>query len=73
MDYYEFQYMVDNLIEILKEKKSAEEGQQEEYRNNMSQQHQSNKMISDAKKSVPKFNSQKSIKNFPGIPSALKM
>jgi hypothetical protein len=73
MDYYEFEYMVENLIDILKEKKEAEEGQGKKY-GEMSP----GSLMKDASKyapsgmKMPKMPSY-SPANFPGIPSSLKI
>lgn len=78
MDYYEYEYVVKNLIDILKEKQEAEEGGQSMDRNTMMQ---------DAKKYMPAgFNPNNptggmkmpsipsySPSSFPSIPSSLKI
>jgi len=51
MPYYEYEYIVENLINILKEKQEAEEGQSKDYNESMS----SNKMMRDAKSMMPKM------------------
>lgn len=79
MPYYEYEYIVQNLIDILKEKKEAEEGQSSDY--------DRSSMMKDAKKFMPAgFNPNNpagSVKmpsmpsyspaSFPSIPSSLKI
>jgi hypothetical protein len=79
MPYYEFEYIVQNLIDILKEKQEAESGEKE----NMSKE----SMMKDAKKYMPAgFNPNNptgsfkmpsmpsySTASFPSIPSSLKI
>lgn len=64
MPYYEFEYYIKNLIDILEEKKTGKE----------SESHDAayQKTMSDAKKMLPKTSGY-SLKKFPGIPSSLKM
>lgn len=56
MPYYEYEYIVENLINILKEKQEAEEGQSKDYNESMN----SNKMMRDVKSSMPKMPSMPS-------------
>jgi hypothetical protein len=79
MPFYEYEYIVQNLIDILKEKKEAEEGQ--------SQDTDKNSVMKDAKKYMPAgFNPNNPTGNmkmpsipsyspssFPSIPSSLKI
>jgi hypothetical protein len=75
MPYYEYEYIVQNLINILKEKQEAEEGQQ----SNMD----TNETMKNARKMVPKDLNSAGFKmpsipsfsgaNFPSIPSSLKI
>ena len=84
MPYYEYEYIVQNLIDILKEKKEAEEGENSKY--------DRDSMMKDAKKYMPSgFNpnnptSGSGVKmpsmpsmpsyspaSFPSIPSSLKI
>jgi hypothetical protein len=57
MPYYEYEYIVENLINILKEKQEAEEGQSKDYGESMN----SNKMMRDAKSMMPKMPSMPSM------------
>jgi hypothetical protein len=75
MPYYEYEYIVQNLIDILKEKKEAEEGQ-----NDMeSQNSQASQMMKQAGKMLPSgfgnmsSGNMPSMSNFPGIPSSMKI
>lgn len=73
MPYYEYEYIVQNLIDILKEKQEAEEKQTKGY-GDMS----ANSLMKQASKNVPsgvKMPSvpSYSISNFPSIPSSLKI
>jgi hypothetical protein len=79
MPYYEYEYIVQHLIDILKEKKEAEEGENQKYNRE--------DMMKDAKKYMPSgFNPNNptggmktpsmpsySTANFPSIPSSLKI
>lgn len=79
MPYYEYEYIVQNLIDILKEKKEAEEGENSNY--------DKDSVMRDAKKYMPSsMNSSNpggnikmpsipsySPANFPSIPSSLKI
>ena len=82
MPYYEYEYIVQNLIDILKEKKEAEEGENSNYNKE--------NMMKDAKKYMPSgFNPNNptggmkmpsmpsmpsySPASFPSIPSSLKI
>lgn len=79
MDYYEYEYIVQNLIDILKEKKEAEEGQKDSV--------SKDGMMKDVKKYMPSgFNPNNpaggmkmpsipsySPVSFPSIPSSLKI
>lgn len=69
MPYYEYEYIVQNLVELLKEKQEAEKGQS----GDMS----AHQMMADAKKNMPKVNSPKmpkvSTPKFPSVPNSLKM
>ena len=79
MPYYEYEYIVQNLIDILKEKQEAEEGQRKEHgdMNPNSMMKQANKYL------PPGFNSNNPTGgmkmpsspsfNFPSIPSSLKI
>jgi hypothetical protein len=78
MPYYEYEYIVQNLIDILKEKQEAEEGQNKSY-SDMNP----NSMMKQAGKYMPAGfnpNNPGSMKmpstpalNFPGIPASLKI
>jgi len=79
MPYYEYEYIVQNLIDILKEKKEAEEGENGKY--------DKDNVMKDAKKYMPSgFNANNptagmkmpsipsySPSSFPSIPSSLKI
>lgn len=79
MPYYEYEYIVQNLIDILKEKKEAEEGENSGYNKDS--------VMKDAKKYMPSgFNPNNPTSNmkmpsmpsyspasFPSIPSSLKI
>lgn len=77
MPFYEYEYIVQNLIDILKEKQEAEEKQ------NKSSQLDTNpsKLMKDAgkylpsgmKSGMPSIPNMSSLTNFPGIPSSLKI
>jgi hypothetical protein len=62
--YYEYEYHVQNLIDILKEKQEAENGKGSE-----SNQMDANSMMRNAQKGMPKMTMPK----FPSIPSSLKL
>jgi hypothetical protein len=68
MPYYEYEFIVQNLIDILKEKQEAEEGQSKQY-SDMNP----NSIMRDAQKGMPKTPSMNSFKtpsfNFPSMPS----
>jgi hypothetical protein len=73
LPYYEYEYIVQNLIDILKEKKEAEEGQSEGQNEQMSK---AQKMVPKdlnstgfKMPSVPNFSSP----SFPSMPSSLKI
>jgi hypothetical protein len=73
MPFYEYEFIVQNLIDILKEKQEAEEGQQKKY-DNMSP----GQMMKEAGKSLPGGVNPSSFKapkmpSFPSIPSSLKL
>ena len=73
LPYYEYEFIVQNLIDILKEKQEAEGAQSKEY-GDMSP----GKLMKDAGKNLPggmKMPSMKSYSpaSFPGIPSSLKI
>lgn len=51
MPYYEYEYIVENLINILKEKQEAEEGQSKDYNESMN----TNSMMKNAKSMMPKM------------------
>ena len=72
MSYYEYEYIVQNLIDILKEKQEAEEGSQKgqgDMMNPNSAMKQANKYL------PPGMSNMKapSMPSFPGIPSSLKI
>ena len=83
MPYYELEYILENLIDILEKKKEAEEGNDEEMAERKSS------MMSDAKKmmpggmpkvpsgggmpSMPSSIGGQSMPSFPSIPSNLKI
>jgi hypothetical protein len=77
MPFYEYEYIVQNLIDILKEKQEAEEKQNKGTQNNMS----TSKIMSDAgkylpsgmKSGTPSIPNMSNLTNFPGIPSSLKI
>ena len=62
MPYYEYEYMVEDLIDILKEKSDAENGKSS---GNMTQ----DSMMKDAEKRMPKMSNFK----FPSMPSGMKL
>lgn len=71
MFFYEYEYHVQNLIDILKEKQEAEEGTGSNSREDM---------MNDAKKLMPSGTNLPSMKtptyspsSFPSIPSSLKI
>ncbi len=73
MPYYEYEFIVQNLIDILKEKQEAEEGQSKQYGNMNPGQ-----MMKDAGKYLPAGLNPSSLKSpkmpsFPSIPSSLKL
>jgi hypothetical protein len=71
MPYYEFEYILENLIDILEKKKEAEEGQDEGAKEKQSS------MMSQAKGMMPNIGSGKystpSMPSFPSMPSNLKI
>ena len=83
MPYYELEYILENLIDILEKKKEAEEGNDEEM------QERKSSMMSDAKRmmpggmpnvsssgkmsGMPSLPSSPSMPSFPSIPSNLKI
>ena len=69
MSYYEYEYITQNLIDILKEKQDAEERSHKGQTYGMNV----NSMMKDAKKSLPSMPSMSSLSSFPGIPSSLKI
>jgi len=70
MSYYEYEYITQNLIDILKEKQDAEERSHKGQSDSMNV----NSMMKDAKKSLPSMPSMGgSLSSFPGIPSSLKI
>jgi len=73
MPYYEYEYIVKNLIDILKEKEEGEKGTS----NNMHEQMNSQQLMKDAKKSMPSGTTMPKYKSpsmkFPGLPSSLKL
>ena len=64
MPYYEYEYIVENLIEILKDKQEAEEGQSKDYSESMN----GNNMMKNANSMIPKMPSTSSF-NMPSMPS----
>ena len=64
MDYYEYEYHVQNLIDILKEKQEAENG-----KGSGKEDMDPSSMMRNAQKGMPKMNMPK----FPSIPSSLKL
>lgn len=58
MPYYEYEYIVENLINILKEKQEAEENQSKDYNESFN----ANKMMSSANSMMPKMPSTPSFK-----------
>jgi hypothetical protein len=70
MDFYEYEYIVQNLIDILKEKQEAEEKESK----TIGDTYNSGKMMSDAKKNMPSMKTPSyNMASFPGIPSSLKI
>lgn len=69
MPYYEYEYIVQNLIDILKEKQESEENQSRSY-----SEMDPNSVMKQAGKYIPNssMNKAPNIK-FPGIPSSLKI
>ena len=72
MPYYEFEYILENLIDILEKKKEAEEGDGE------SQNEQRDSMMSKAKGMMPAMPNMGrygggSMPSFPSMPSGLKL
>jgi hypothetical protein len=60
MPYYEYEYIVENLINILKEKQEAEENQSKDYGESLS----ANKMMNNANSMMPKMPSMPSTPSF---------
>jgi hypothetical protein len=70
MSYYEYEYITQNLIDILKEKQDAEERSHKGQTDGMNV----NSMMKDAKRNMPAMPSMSSsLSSFPGIPSSLKI
>ena len=74
MPYYEYENIVQNLIDILKEKQEAEDNHQKSAGQDMS----AGRMMKEANKCIPSNlrnmpSSINSLGNFPGIPSSLKI
>jgi hypothetical protein len=77
MPFYEYEYIVQNLIDILKEKQEAEENSHK----NSTQDLSTSKIMKDAgkylpsnmKSGMPSIPNMSSLSNFPGIPSSLKI
>ena len=74
MPYYEFEYILENLIDILEKKKEAEEGDSE------AQGEQRDSMMSKAKGMMPTMPNMGSyssgggsMPSFPSMPSGLKL
>lgn len=76
LPFYEYEFIVQNLIDILKEKQEAEEGQTKQYKDMSPGQ-----LMKDASRNLPggmktpkmpNMNSY-SPASFPGIPSSLKI
>ena len=73
MPYYEFEYILENLIDILEKKKEAEEG------DNESASEQKDSMMSKAKGMMPtmpnmsSYGGGGSMPSFPSMPSGLKL
>jgi hypothetical protein len=65
MPYYEYEYIIQNLIDILEKKKEAEEGNDEKT------QEQKDKMMSDAKAGMPSYAKQALSSGGPKMPSGL--
>jgi hypothetical protein len=75
MPFYEYEYIVQNLIDILKEKQEAEEKQGKDqnmdagkYMKGMNKYMPSG--MNSSNPSIPKMSG---LSNFPGIPSSLKI
>jgi hypothetical protein len=68
MPFYEYEFIVQNLIDILKEKQEAEEGQTKQY-GDMNP----NSLMKNAQKGMPKMPNTDSMKmpniSFPSMPS----
>jgi hypothetical protein len=77
MPFYEYEYIVQNLIDILKEKQEAEEKQQKGAQQDMSvgsiMRDASKYLPSGMKSGAPSIPSMGNLSNFPGIPSSLKI
>jgi len=78
MPYYEYEYIVQNLIDILNEKKEAEEGANDPEAGKM----QAAQMMRNASSMMPSgmgnlgkggMPSMPSMPSFPGIPSSMKI
>jgi hypothetical protein len=77
LSFYEYENIVQNLIDILKEKQEAEEKQSRsssEDTNVSKIMRDANKyMPAGAKSGMPSMPNMSSVSNFPGIPSSLKI
>jgi hypothetical protein len=72
MPYYEYEFVVQNLIDILKEKQEAEEGQHRDssQMNPSKYMKDAGNMMSGLNKKMPNMSS---LSSFPGIPASLKI
>jgi hypothetical protein len=77
MPFYEYEYIVQNLIDILKEKQEAEEKTQKGAQQDMSissvMKDASKYLPSGMKSGTPSIPNMSNLSNFPGIPSSLKI
>lgn len=64
MPYYEYEYIVENLIEILKDKQEAEEGNSKDYGETMN----ANSMMKNANSMMPSASTFK-MPSMPSMPS----
>jgi hypothetical protein len=64
MPYYEYEYIVENLIEILKDKQEAEEGSSKDYGESMN----GNSMMKNANSMMPSASTFK-MPSMPSMPS----
>ena len=64
MPYYEFEYILENLIDILEKKKEAEEGENEGAKEKQAE------MMSNAKSMMPNMPNMGSGSSMPKMPSA---